>query len=41
MARILRGLSELGYKGKVVIETLDAERMGFEPVIEKLNQIKP
>lgn len=41
MARILRGLSELGYTGKVVIETLDAERMGFEPVIEKLNQIKP
>lgn len=41
LARILRGLEDLGYDGKVVIETLDAERIGFEPVIEKLNQIKP
>ncbi len=41
MARILRGLKDLGYAGKVVIETLDAERIGFEPVIEKLNEIKP
>ena len=41
MARVLRGLNDLGYSGKVVIETLDAERMGFEPVIAKLNQIKP
>ena len=41
MARILRGLKDLGYTGKVVIETLDAERLGFESVINKLNKIKP
>jgi sugar phosphate isomerase/epimerase len=41
MTRILRGLDDLGYEGKVIIETLDAERYGFEPVIEKLNEIKP
>lgn len=41
MARILRGLKDLGYTDKVVIETLDAERMGFEPVIRKLEEIKP
>ncbi|MBP1750077.1 MAG: xylose isormerase domain protein, barrel [Deltaproteobacteria bacterium] len=41
MGKVLRGIKELGYTGKVVIETLDAERMGFGPVIEKLEQIKP
>ncbi len=41
MGRILCGLDELGYSGKVVIETLDAERTGFGPVMEKLEQIKP
>lgn len=41
MGRILSGLKGLGYTGKVVIETLDAERLGFEPVIRKLEEIKP
>jgi sugar phosphate isomerase/epimerase len=41
MARILNGLKDLGYKGKVIIETLDAERMGFEPVMRKLERITP
>lgn len=41
MARVLNGLKELGYTGKVVIETLDAERMGFEPVMRKLEEIRP
>ncbi|MEN6616511.1 MAG: sugar phosphate isomerase/epimerase [Syntrophorhabdus sp.] len=41
MARILRGLVSLGYTKKVIIETLDAEKLGFAPVVEKLNSIKP
>ena len=41
MARILKGLKDLGYDGKVVIETLDAEKMGFAPVINQLNRIRP
>ncbi len=39
MGKILQGLKELGYEGKVVIETLDAERLGFAPVMDKLQKI--
>ncbi|NLT21455.1 MAG: sugar phosphate isomerase/epimerase [Syntrophorhabdus sp.] len=41
MARVLKGLSDLGYDGKVVIETLDIERLGFPAVLQKLQQIAP
>ena len=41
MARVLSGLNDLGYTGKVVVETLDAERLGFGPVIRKLEEIRP
>lgn len=40
MGKVLRGLGELGYDGKVIIETLDAERFGFGPVMEKLREIE-
>ncbi|MDD3846384.1 MAG: sugar phosphate isomerase/epimerase [Syntrophorhabdaceae bacterium] len=39
MGRVLRGLKGLGYRDKVVIETLDIERFGFAPVMEKLREI--
>ncbi len=41
MARVLKGLSDLGYDGKVVIETLDIERLGFPAVLQKLKEIAP
>ena len=41
MGKVLRGLKELGYDGKVIIETLDAERFGFGTVMEKLGEIEP
>ena len=41
MARVLKGLTDLGYAGKVVIETLDIERLGFPAVLQKLEQIAP
>ena len=41
MAKILRGLKDLGYEGKVIIETLDIERLGLAPVMDKLKQIVP
>jgi sugar phosphate isomerase/epimerase len=41
MARGLRRLSDLGYDGKVIIETLDIERLGFPAVLQKLQQIAP
>jgi sugar phosphate isomerase/epimerase len=41
MARVLKGLNELGYDGKVVIETLDIERLGFSAVLQKLKEIAP
>ncbi len=41
MGKILRGLKDLGYEGKVIIETLDAERLGLGPVMDKLREIIP
>jgi len=41
MGEVLRGLNDLGYKGKVIVETLDAERFGMEPVMDKLRQVIP
>jgi len=41
MAKVLHGLKELGYDGKVIIETLDIDRSGFPAVLEKLRTIMP
>lgn len=41
LRRILQGLSERGYNGKVIIESYDMEEHGIDRIIEKLKSIAP
>jgi sugar phosphate isomerase/epimerase len=41
MERILKGLHEAGYRGKVIIETPDVAEHGVQAVLEKLRAISP
>ncbi len=41
LKRIVHGLAELGYKGKVIVESYDMEQHGIAPVVEKLERLKP
>lgn len=41
MGRILRALSDLGYKGKVIIESYDMEEQGIPAVLRKLESLTP
>lgn len=41
MERILKGLHELGYQGKVILETPDVVEHGVQAVLEKLRAISP
>ena len=39
MGKILRGLRELNYRGKIIVETVDAEKYGIATVMDRLRQI--
>jgi sugar phosphate isomerase/epimerase len=41
MERILKGLYEIGYQGKVILETSDVVEHGVQVVLEKLRSIAP
>ena len=41
MERILKGLHEIGYQGKVILETPDVAEHGVQAVLEKLRAISP
>lgn len=39
MRRLVHGLKDLGYDGKVIVESFEIEERGIEPVLERLNAL--
>jgi len=39
MKRLVNGLKDLGYDGKIIVESFEMEERGIEPVLERLNAI--
>ncbi|OPY77769.1 MAG: endonuclease IV [Syntrophorhabdus sp. PtaU1.Bin058] len=40
MKRLVHGLKDLGYNGKVIVESFEIEEYGIGPVLERLNAIR-